>query len=130
MVFGCLVDIIYYGRVYSYQMMGNHVELISKHTTTILYTIRPSDVCAYKKTQYSQSHTHPRRIVYKCIRTHIHTSLSHTRATRRTNVYILYNNIMNCYDRHGENEGLQLGCGFFSSQLPPRGVLPSPAAAA
>jgi len=58
MVFGCLVDIIYYIHVYGDQMMGNHVELISKHTTTILYTIRPSDEYAYKKTQYSQSHTH------------------------------------------------------------------------
>jgi len=58
MVFGYLVDILY--TLTAHQMMGNHVELISKHTTTILYTIRPSDV---KKTQYSQSHTHTDNIL-------------------------------------------------------------------
>jgi len=51
-MFGGYILLLYIYAYYSDQMMGNHVELISKHTTTILYTT----LRRIQKTQYSQSH--------------------------------------------------------------------------
>jgi len=58
--------------IYSDQMMGNHVELISKHTTTILYT---HDVYIYDPPTYVPMY------IYK---THTHTHNIHNRTLART----------------------------------------------